>query len=168
MTFYLWLIFLPFGWSLYNTISWIKNYNHVCHPDIPKILNPISPSNVIWIITQSIFLPILTRLPFGLGKWTYYSRWGWEYEDKYRTHAELGDIWMQITPANNWIYVADPEAVIEILAQRQDFQRPLQLYCEYSLINVPSCAVSERSGANQTYSHARHLWKKCRNGSHLY
>lgn len=168
MTFYLWLIFLPFGWSLYNTISWIKNYNHVCHLDIPKILNPISPSNVIWIITQSIFLPILTRLPFGLGKWTYYSRCGWEYEDKYRTHAELGDIWMQITPANNWIYVADPEAVIEILAQRQDFQRPLQLYCEYSLINVPSCAVSERSGANQTYSHSRHLWKKCRNGSHLY
>lgn len=45
MTFYLWLIFLPFGWSLYNTISWIKNYYHVCHLDIPKILNPISPCN---------------------------------------------------------------------------------------------------------------------------
>ena len=130
MILYLILGLLPFGWSLYSGISFVTNYNRVRHLEIPKVLTPICPSNVVWVVTQSLFLPLLERLPFGLGKWTRYSRWGWEYKEKYHTHVELGDVWMTVSPANNWVYVADPEAINEIFTRRQEFRRPLHLYCK--------------------------------------
>lgn len=132
---YLLLSLLPIVWSLSSLLSFYTNYNRVRDLAIPKVLTPICPSNVLWVISQSILLPVLQRLPFGIGRWTKYSRWGWEYTDRYRTHLELGDIWMQVTPANNWIYVADPEAISEIFTRRQDFRRPLQLYCECKFIS---------------------------------
>lgn len=117
------------AWAVSSTVSFTSNYNRVRQVDIPKVLTPICPSNVVWVICQSLLLPVLERLPFGFGDLWQYFRWGWEFQDKHRSHTKMGDVWMQVTPANNWIYVANPEAVVEILNRRHEFRRPLQLYC---------------------------------------
>ena len=112
----------------YCLFSFRRNVNRVKHLHIPKVYNPLCPSNVVWLLIQPAVLPLIRLLPFSLGRWVRYSKWGWEYEERYQTHAELGDVWMQVTPSMNWMYVADAVLVNEIFHRREDFRRPVQLY----------------------------------------
>ena len=120
----IWMCFLS-----YCLLSFKRNVDRVKHLNVPKIFNPLCPSNVVWLLVQPAVLPMIRLLPFNLGRWVRYSKWGWEYEERYQTHAELGDVWMQVTPSMNWMYVADPNLVNEIFHRREDFRRPVQLYC---------------------------------------
>ena len=120
---------LCLGVSFYCLLSFQRNVNRVKHLKVPKVFNPLCPSNIVWLLVQPAVLPLIQLLPFKIGKWVRYSKWGWEYEDRYQTHGELGDVWMQVTPSMNWMYVADASLVNEIFQRRVDFRRPLQLYC---------------------------------------
>ena len=120
--------FLCVSVPFYSLLSFKRNVDRVKHLDIPKLFNPLCPSNVLWLLVQPVILPLIRLLPFSLGRWVRYSAWGWEYGERYQTHAELGDIWMQVTPSMNWIYVADAALVNEIFHRRDDFRRPIQLY----------------------------------------
>ena len=119
----IWMLFFS-----YCLVSFKRNVYRVKHLNIPKIFNPLCPSNVVWLLVQPAVLPLIHLLPFSIGKWVRYSKWGWEYHERYHTHAELGDVWMQVTPSMNWVYVADASLVNEIFHRREDFSRPLQLY----------------------------------------
>ena len=119
-------LFCLLGYSVY---SFKRNFDRVKHLNIPKVYNPLCPSNILWLLLQPALLPLLQLLPYDTRKWLRYSKWGWEYEDRYQTHAELGDVWMQVTPSMNWVYVADANLVNEIFHRREDFRRPRQLYC---------------------------------------
>ena len=133
---------------LYSLYSFKFNLNRVKRLDIPKVFNPLCPSNVVWVLVQPVILPLIKLLPFSLGRWVRYSKWGWEYEENYRTHAELGDIWMQVTPSMNWVYVADAGLINEIFHRREDFRRPLQLYCmieHLSCLTVPDLTVDSHA-----------------------
>jgi hypothetical protein len=121
---FVWIFYLS-----YCAFSFRRNFNRVRHLNIPKIFNPLCPSNIAWLLIQPVALPLIRLLPLYAQEFVRYSKWGWEYEDRYRTHARLGDVWMQVTPSMNWVYVADPELVNEIFHRREDFRRPLQLYC---------------------------------------
>ena len=127
----LFIAFFALGTSFfsYSLLTFKRNVDRVKHLDIPKIFNPLCPSDVVWLLIQPAVLPLIRLLPFSLGKWVRYSKWGWEFEERYQTHAELGDIWMQVTPSMNWVYVADANLVKEIFHRREDFRRPIQLYC---------------------------------------
>ncbi|MCJ1334603.1 hypothetical protein MMC10_011315 [Thelotrema lepadinum] len=118
-------LFCLLGYSVY---SFKRNFDRVKHLNIPKVYNPLCPSNILWLLLQPALLPLLQLLPYDTRKWLRYSKWGWEYEDRYQTHAELGDVWMQVTPSMNWVYVADANLVNEIFHRREDFRRPRQLY----------------------------------------
>ena len=127
----LFIAFLALGicFFSYYLLTFKRNVDRVKHLDIPKIFNPLCPSNVVWLLVQPVVLPLIRILPFDSGKWVRYSKWGWEFEERYQTHAELGDVWMQVTPSMNWVYVADANLVKEIFHRREDFRRPIQLYC---------------------------------------
>lgn len=126
----LFVAFCAFGicFLFYGLLKFKRNVNRAKHLNIPKIFNPLCPSNLVWVLLQPAVLPLIRILPFSLGRWVRYSKWGWEYEERYQTHAELGDVWMQVTPSMNWVYVADAKLVKEIFHRREDFRRPVQLY----------------------------------------
>ncbi|KAI9836332.1 MAG: hypothetical protein M1837_003399 [Sclerophora amabilis] len=78
--------------------------------------------------SQRLFLPLLQRLPFGLGSFTRYNVLGWLFNDKYRMHVDFGDAWVHVSPGENALYVANAEAVEEIFLRRKDFPKPSHMY----------------------------------------
>ena len=92
------------------------------------VVIPVSPMNTLWILLEPFLLPLIERLPFVPAHVGRYCRRGWHFNDKYNTHAELGDVWVLVTPGENLLYVANPTAVKQIFDRRNDFVRPLNLY----------------------------------------
>ena len=128
---------------LYAVCSFIPNIRRVRHLSVPKIYNPLCTSNRLWVVIQPLVLPLIRLLPFSPGRWVKYSRWGWEFGDRCQTHTELGDVFMLVTPSMNWMYVADAGLVSEIFQRRDDFRRPLQLYCKsISAVHWSGCLLT--------------------------
>lgn len=110
-------------WSL------IRNYLIARKIGLPIIVVPISPEHPIWMLTARHVMPLLRYLPFGNGNFTRFGYVGWQWDDKYRVHKELGDAVLFVTPNKNWIYLCDAESIREVIrGERQgDFSRPVEL-----------------------------------------
>ena len=119
------VLVIPALWILYNVYSLVVNYSKASKLGIPLVICPITPDNPLWIAFQTAFGSILRFFPFAATSFTRYCRLGWEFHDRYRTHTKLGDVWMLVTPARNWLYIANAEAVTEIFGRGRDFTRPV-------------------------------------------
>lgn len=124
------LILLPLV-LLQHVIRLVANYNNALKTGLPFVISPVDPMNPLWVISQKLFLPLITHLPFGLGAFTRYNVRGWVYYDKYKMHAELGDAWINVTPGENMLFIADPDAANDVFSRRKDFVKPLRLYSEF-------------------------------------
>lgn len=121
--FYPALILLSF--LLYNIYSLYSNYKNASTLGLPRIISAITPDNPLWIAFQTVFKVIVRRFPFGATSFTRHTRLGWEFHDRFRTHVRLGDAWVLVTPARNWVFVANAAAVTDIFSRGRDFVRPL-------------------------------------------
>ena len=119
------LLVLSMLWTFYNAYCLIVNYLKASKLGLPLVICPITPDNPLWIALQTAFGSIIRFFPFSATSFTRHCRLGWEFHDRYRTHARLGDVWMLVTPARNWLYVANAEAVTEIFCRGRDFTRPV-------------------------------------------
>lgn len=102
-----------------------QNYLKARKVGIPVRVIPISHNNPIWMLLDRSILSLVKCLPFGLGKnsFTRYNFRGWELQDRYRSHGEMGPVWMHVTSVRNWLYVGDPDTVNEIWKRGKDFPR---------------------------------------------
>ncbi|KAI0426693.1 cytochrome P450 [Xylaria sp. FL1042] len=152
---------IPFIWSLiaavlaWTVYSWVclwQNYQSARRLGIPLRILPISHGNPFWMIVDRRVIQYVRRLPFGLGdcSFTRYNWRGWEVGDRCRSHIEMGDVYMQVTPGKNWFYLCDPESLLDVFRRRSDFPRPLEIY---ELLNIFGPNLSTVEG-NQ--------WKKQR------
>ncbi|KAF3014750.1 hypothetical protein E8E14_009740 [Neopestalotiopsis sp. 37M] len=91
---------------------------------VPIRFIPISPLNPFWVLLDNKILPLFRRLPFGDNSFTRYNWRGWEVADRYRSHTEMGDIWVLVTPFKNWVYINDPAAITSMYKRGADFPRP--------------------------------------------
>ena len=120
------LLLILFGGSLgYNFYSLYKNYLQAQELGLPIVAIPISPDNPLWIALQTSFTKVLQYVPFNAFSFTRHCRLGWEFHDRYQTHVRLGDAWVLVTPAKNWLYVTNGKAVTEIFSRSRDFVRPV-------------------------------------------
>ncbi|KAI1171061.1 cytochrome P450 [Nemania sp. FL0916] len=106
-------------------LSLLRNYRAARTIGAPIRIILISPLNPFWALMDRKVLAIFRRLPFGNNSFTRYNWRGWELEDRYRSHQEMGDIWILVTPFKNWVYVNDPEALMSIFKRGADFPRPV-------------------------------------------
>ena len=65
------------------------------------------------IIDQKIFVPLFEHLPFGSGYFTRYYWRGWEFADNNKSHPEMGDVFVAVTPGRNWLYICNVEAFLD-------------------------------------------------------
>lgn len=121
------LLVLPAGYFIWSLCSLARNYAVARKVGVPLIVLPISPLNPLWMLVEKFFIPILKRFPFGSGKFTRYQRLGWEFDDRSKTHEELGDVYMAVTPGKNWLYICDHEAISDLLHRGNEFKRPLEI-----------------------------------------
>lgn len=106
-----------------------KNYRKAQTMGIPLVRLPIDPLNIFFQVFESHVWNILDRMPWlPLPTFARYARRGWYFKDKAWSHSKYGPIWALVTPADIHILLADPEAVHELFARRNDFIRPAKMY----------------------------------------
>ncbi|KAF2229465.1 cytochrome P450 [Viridothelium virens] len=137
------LILLPIGWLLYNGYCLFRNFIKASALGLPCIVSPITPDNPLWIAFQTAFGAKLRYFPFDATSFTRHIRLGWEFHDRCQTHARLGDAWILVTPARNWLYVADNKAITEIFSRNRDFKRPVWML---EILNVFGPSISTAVG----------------------
>ncbi len=120
------LLISPIGWLLYQVYCLAHNYRIARTVGVRLVVLPISPDNIVWILVWKYFIPLFQRVPFGNGNFTRFNRHGWQVNDDGKAHLEFGDVFITVTPKQNWIYVCNAEAVADILRRDADFPRPLE------------------------------------------
>ncbi|KAI9674467.1 MAG: hypothetical protein M1817_001805 [Caeruleum heppii] len=112
-------------WSLFCMESNVRRARLV---GVPVVRMPIDPMNKLWLVFEPPLFRLLDCLPFDYGTFGRYSRRGWHFQDKARSHLEFGPAWIIATPRELYLQIADPDAINDIFARRADFVRPLHLY----------------------------------------
>lgn len=125
MAAFLLLVCLLGTWTTYNVYCLIRNYQRASRLGIPIIAVPISPDSPLWIALQTAFSSAFQYVPFDSFSFTRYSRLGWEFHDRYKTHKRLGDTWILVTPDRNWFHTSLAEAAHDILSRSREFGRPV-------------------------------------------
>ncbi|KAL9117084.1 MAG: hypothetical protein Q9187_006381, partial [Circinaria calcarea] len=118
------------AWLLWNVISLFANYQSARQIGLPILISPIFSLNPFWILLHRCtpILPVLKSLPFNLAKWARCNYIGWQFDEKYALHKELGDAFLLVSPRNVELMVADPDAVNMILGRRKEYIKPAMMY----------------------------------------
>lgn len=115
--------------TLFWGFSLFRNYMAARKMGVPIRIIPIDHTNPIWMLVDRSVLTVLKRLlPFTGGtSFARYNFRGWELSDRYQSHQELGDAFVLVTPGRNWLYIADPDTLMEVFRRRVDFPRCIEL-----------------------------------------
>lgn len=116
----------PVAWLLYTLWCLGLNYWIARMVGVPLVVIPISPENVLWIILGKYLLPYIELLPFGNGTFTQFCCWGWQTSDNGKAHLKFGDAFIAVTPGKNWLYLCNPEAVLDVFQRGLDFLRKVE------------------------------------------
>src|SRR5690349_6396489 len=102
----LWCLLVAVGWAVYSWYCLVCNDLAARRLGIPIRIIPISHENLVWmIVDKKIFIPLFLRFPLGSGSFTRYNWRGWEFKDKCRSHKEMGDAFVLVTPGRNFVYI---------------------------------------------------------------
>jgi hypothetical protein len=121
------------AWSL---VAMEINYREASSMGIPLVRLPVDPMNIPWVIFEPFLWRLLDHLPFDFGTFGRFSRTGWHFQDKAKSHLKYGPTWALVTPRDIYVHVADPSAIHEIFSRRGDFLRPSKMYSKQ--FRVPS------------------------------
>ncbi|KAI2776542.1 cytochrome P450 [Daldinia loculata] len=119
---------IPLLVTVYFT-SWVwsilQNYAAARTIGIPIRVIPFSPFNPFWTLVDRKVALLLRRLPYvGENTVTRYNWRGWDLEDRWKSHYEMGDIFVLVTPRYNMVQLNDPEATMSVFKRAADFPRP--------------------------------------------
>ncbi|KAK2615835.1 hypothetical protein N8I77_002561 [Diaporthe amygdali] len=105
-----------------------KNYIAASKTGLPIITSLIDPTSALWALTKNIITPYLTLLPGDVGQNAKLNILGWQFRAKHSVHERLGKIFVQVTPSNNIVNIADPDLVQQVFQRIDDFPKPRQIY----------------------------------------
>ncbi|KAK6082597.1 cytochrome P450 [Seiridium cupressi] len=111
-------------------VSWVRDilYNYAAARTIgiPIRVIPFNPFNPFWCLVDRKFALLLCRFPFlGENTISRYNWRGWDIKDRWRSHYEMGDIFILVTPQYNMIQLNNPEATTNVFKRSTDFPRPV-------------------------------------------
>lgn len=108
---------------------------------------PISHLNHFWMLIDNKILKYVRKY-FGESTFTRYNWMGWELPDRWKSHHEMGDVFMLVTPGRNWMYVGHPDIIMEIARRKDDFPRCLELTQVLDVFGPSISSVSASSIAS--------------------
>lgn len=128
-------------WTLYWGACLLRNYAAARKLGIPIRVIPIDHTNPVWMLIDWNVLSLITRLvPFARNtSFIRYNYRGWELRERYRSHHENGNVFALVTPGRTWIYLANPDSLMDVFRRRTDFPRYLKLtgtYQPYHLVTL--------------------------------
>jgi hypothetical protein len=115
-------------WLFSNIYSLYRNYILARSSGLPIVICITNPSNYVWMVLNVPLRPFLQKvLPTSFfNNFIQVTTYGWEFRDKYALHSKVGNVFLLVTPGEIEAWIADPEAVLAVLARRKDFvQSPI-------------------------------------------
>jgi cytochrome P450 len=116
------------AFCFWNVITLVRNYTEARKIGLPILITPVTSMNTIWYLVEGYIVPILRHLPFGFMNFLDYSTTDWPFNDKYLLHAKHGPAFTIVSPGLFLIMLADPPAIQDIYARRNDFVKNKDLY----------------------------------------
>lgn len=116
-------------WALYCSVCLARNYLAARKTGLPIRVIPIDHTNAPWTLLDRKVLSLVQKFPGFLGNnsFTRYNYRTWELHDRYETHHEVGDVFIMVIPGRNWLYIADPDLIMEVFRRRTDFPQCIEL-----------------------------------------
>lgn len=111
-------------------LSWVrsllKNYAAARTIGVPIRVIPFSPFNPFWSLVDRKVVSLLRRLPYiGENNVTRYNWRGWDLEDRWKCHYQMGDAFVLVTPQYNMLQLNNPDATTNVFKRAIDFPRPV-------------------------------------------
>lgn len=150
------ILLLVAGAILHSSLSLLRNYIRALKIGVPVRIILFDHVNPLWLVVDRRVISLIKRLPFGLGNnsFTRYNFRGWEVPDRYYSHHELGDAYILVSSLNTWLYVADPDAVIDIWRRGKEFPRDVSVT---AILNVFGPNISMVSLTQHSVCHVLYL-----------
>lgn len=121
-----WQIVLGSG-ILCMLLRLIRNIRKAKATGLPYVISPIHELGELAYITTPILRWYYRQHLMGGRGYPRYARFmikDWHYEDKGRTHEELGSVFLVVSPGGLVCYIADPDAALSVLTRRKAFVKP--------------------------------------------
>ncbi|KAK7978719.1 cytochrome P450 monooxygenase [Apiospora saccharicola] len=136
------LVLSYIGWTL---ICLEANVRKARRLGVPVQRLPVDVHNLLWIIIQPHIWKVLDRLPIPWASYPTcirYARRGWYVPAKAEAHVRMGPVWALVTPVMIDVHVADPDAILDMVTRRGDFQRP---HANFKLLELYGPCISSAS-----------------------
>ncbi|KAH4218986.1 hypothetical protein HBI06_192500 [Parastagonospora nodorum] len=141
---------LPVTLTIWSAISLNANIRKARGIGLPILVRWTTPTNPLWMAFGSNIVRLARRLGIATENFDRFYLFGWEANERYQVHAELGDAFTLVAPGGYWVYVADPKAVWDVLKRPRDFGRNIK---QLEVLNVYGKNLSTTEG---------HEWQKHR------
>ncbi|KAL8909702.1 MAG: hypothetical protein Q9207_000011 [Kuettlingeria erythrocarpa] len=112
-------------WWTFQSYRLLSNYRRATELGVPLVYAPVSPDSPLWIALQTAFTSLFKYVPFDAWSFIRYCKLGWEFHDRFRTYASLGDVFVLVTPDRNWLYIGEAEAAYDVFCRGREFGRPV-------------------------------------------
>lgn len=126
-------------WAVSSPYFILRNYSKAARIGLPIRVIPISHINLFWMLVDLTVIGLVKRLlPFvGDSSFAPYNFRAFELEDRYRSHQQMGDAFILVTPGRNWLYLANPETLMNSPAALSlrvgDFPQSRRLVLHYEV-----------------------------------
>ncbi|KAL2176534.1 cytochrome P450 [Thermothelomyces heterothallicus CBS 202.75] len=132
------------AWTAYSWYCLYCNYQEARTLGVPIRVIPIDHLNKLWLLVDKQVVSLVRRLPGPLGNnsFTRFNYRGWHEDDGLRAHDEMGDAWVLVTPCRNWLYLADPDALMSMYRRGKDFPRWVEITKMLDVFGGPNIATA--------------------------
>ncbi|KAK4142934.1 cytochrome P450-like protein [Dichotomopilus funicola] len=132
------------AWTVYSAYTLYCNYLEARTLGVPIRIIPIDHLNKLWLLVDKQVVALVRRLPGVLGNnnFTRFNYRGWHEDDGLRAHDEMGEAFVLCTPSRNWLYLADPDALINMYRRGKDFPRWVEITKMLDVFGGPTIATA--------------------------
>ncbi|KAI0121935.1 cytochrome P450 [Daldinia grandis] len=148
MSFFMFMFWISFAlgisWTIYSGSCLYSNYVEATKIGVPIRIIPIDHLNKLWLLVDKQVVSAVRKLPGVLGKnnFTRFNYRGWHERDGTRAHDDMGEAFVLVTPCHNWLYIADPDALMDMYRRGKDFPRWVEITKMLDVFGGPNIATA--------------------------
>lgn len=126
---YTFILLLALAYTLHTLLRLLLNIRTARQSGLPYTLSPLHELEGWAYVTDPLLRWAcrghVLRRGRGWPRWARFMVKDWHYEDRGRAHAELGDVFLVVSPGGLVCYVGSAEVAVQVLVKRRAFVKPV-------------------------------------------
>lgn len=134
------IVLLTVSLIAYKCVCFVFNIRLAKRTGLPYVLSPIHELENWAYITNALLRWLYHDALLNGNGWPRRLRYmikDFHYEDKYRAHAELGDVFLVVAPGGIVCYCADAKMAMDVCTRRKDFVKPREKMSRFYNAKTP-------------------------------